>query len=417
MADWRNVGNWHWTTKNCFAWANTYIKEKLTGVEVKGDGIEAKVTSVTSVNGDVDLSVRKEKLIAIYDVEVKLSWEATKGDEKLTGEIKIPEVANDMDKFVYEVTSSNTAADMLPLRGFVREKLAPKVGEKLKNFTQDLKQANGSEMYIPDNKGKESKASASGAQQNVQLAKDFKEGKAGTNADVGVAKAKDATFGTVTVKQTAEFMCSVDDLFATLTDPQRVTVWTRGPAEIQPVEGKKFKLFGGHIEGEITKLVPGKTIEQTWRVATWPSGHYSKVIMNLEQLSTSTRLTLVQTGVPLNEESATKANWERYYWNSIKGSFGTNHMSFTYPPYNVSSAIGNGVIPSFANGGLSTAKSSLSSTDKRTKSTRRIARKKRNRLGPHSDKQPTTNRTTYIVTALSAIAAAAIGVLYMKSSA
>ncbi|KAJ2799412.1 Co-chaperone [Coemansia guatemalensis] len=322
MADWRNVGNWHWKEKNCIAWANDYIKKKLTGIEAKGDGINAKVTSVNSVNGDVDLNIRKGRLLAIYEVEVKVSWEASKGDEKLTGEITIPEVAHDTDNFVYEVASGNSAADMLPLRDFVRKNLAPKLGKMLENFTEDLKQENGTEMYISDSKGKDSSAGASGAQQDLQLAKDFKEGKTGVNADVGVAKAKDATFGTVTVKQTAEFMCSVSDLFATLTDPQRVSVWTRGPAEIQPVEGKRFKLFGGHIEGEITKLVPGNTIEQTWRVATWPAGHYSKVTMTLEQLSTSTRLSLVQTGVPLNEESATKANWERYYWNSIKGTFG-----------------------------------------------------------------------------------------------
>ncbi|KAJ1798129.1 Co-chaperone [Coemansia sp. RSA 2599] len=217
---------------------------------------------------------------------------------------------------------------MLPLKDFVRKQLTPMITRKLEKFTEDLKKQNGSDMYIPDNSGNVSAASS-----NTQLASDFKQGKSGTAAaaataavgadsEVGVASTKDATFSTVSISQNAEFMCSASDLFATLTDPQRVAIWTRAPADIQPKEGTEFKLFNGHIEGKIVKLEPGKRIEQTWRVATWPKGHYSKVKIDLDQQSSSTRLTLKQTSVPFNEEDATKANWDRYYWNSIKGCFG-----------------------------------------------------------------------------------------------
>ncbi|KAI9467431.1 Co-chaperone [Coemansia sp. RSA 990] len=320
MADWRNVGNWHWKEKNCLSWAQKYLEKQLTGIEAEGDGIKAKVASVDSVTGDVDLNIRKGRLLAIYDVVVKLEWEATKGEDKLTGKIVIPEVAHDTDAYVYEVTANSTAAEKLFLKDFVRTKLTPVIGEKLENFTEDLKKENGSEMYIAGSDS--TKANETSATTNTQLAKDFKEGKTGGSGDVGVGKTQGATFGTVEIKQTSEFMCSADDLYATLTDPQRVSVWTRAPAEIQPKVNSKFRLFGGHIEGEFKLLEPGKRIEELWRVATWPAGHYSHVVIELEQLSNSTRLSLKQTGVPLNEEDATKVNWDRYYWNSIKGSFG-----------------------------------------------------------------------------------------------
>ncbi|KAJ1851107.1 Co-chaperone [Coemansia sp. RSA 1822] len=317
MADWRNVGNWHWKEKNCLAWAKTYLESQLTGLEAKGSDISAKVTSVESVTGDVDLNIRKGRLLAIYDVELKLEWEATKGDEKVTGKITVPEVAHDTDAYVYEVTATSTSTAALPLKDFVRAQLTQIIGQKLGNFTEDLKKENGSEMYIA---GDSAKSSETSTPVSGQVAKDFKEGKSG--GTTGVAKTQSATFGTVVVKQTSEFMCSASDLYATLTDPQRVAVWTRAQADIKPEVNTKFRLFGGHIEGEFTALVPGKRIEQTWRVATWPAGHFSKATIELEQLSNSTRLSLKQTGVPLNEEDATKANWERYYWNSIKGSFG-----------------------------------------------------------------------------------------------
>ncbi|KAJ1717852.1 Co-chaperone, partial [Coemansia biformis] len=150
MADWRNVGNWHWKERNCFDWAKKYLEEKLTGVEATGDGITATVSSVDAVSGDADLNIRKGRLLAIYDVEVKLSWTATKGDDEVTGSITIPEVAHDTDEFVYEVTSNNTAVDKLPLKDFVRKQLTLAIGKKLGSFTDDLKEANGQDMYIPD---------------------------------------------------------------------------------------------------------------------------------------------------------------------------------------------------------------------------------------------------------------------------
>lgn len=323
MADWRNVGNWHWKEKNCFEWAKKYFEENLVGIAATSGDANAKVTSVDSVTGDVDLNIRKGRLLAIYDVEIKVSWSASKGDDvadTLTGSITIPEVAHDTDDYVYEISAANSSIDKLPLKDFVRKSLTLEITKKLEGFTEDLKKVNGTEMYIPDNG-----EAGSASETDAKLASDFKQGKSGsvtTSADTGAAKSGNATFSTVSISHTVELMCSTQDLFATLTDPQRVSIWTRAPAEIQPKENTTFKLFGGHIEGKMIKLEPGECIEQTWRVASWPAGHYSKVKIDLEQLSSSTKLQLKQTGVPFNEEEATKANWDRYYWNSIKGCFG-----------------------------------------------------------------------------------------------
>ncbi|KAJ1799679.1 Co-chaperone, partial [Coemansia sp. RSA 2599] len=131
MADWRNVGNWHWKERNCLEWAKKYLDEQLTGVEASKDGFNAKIDSVDSVSGDADLNIRKGRLIAIYDVEVKLSWTATKGDDKLSGNITIPEVAHDTDDYVYDISASDSSSSMLPLKDFVRKQLTPMITRKL----------------------------------------------------------------------------------------------------------------------------------------------------------------------------------------------------------------------------------------------------------------------------------------------
>ncbi|KAJ2657551.1 Co-chaperone [Coemansia sp. RSA 1200] len=400
MADWRNVGNWHWKERNCLEWAKQYFKETLAEIEVSDNsGYSARVTSVDSVEGDVDLNVRKGRLIAIYDVEIKLSWLASKKendgaeDDSLSGNITIPEVAHDTDDYIYDITATDSSSSKLPLKDFVRRRLTPEITKAFKGFTDVLKEKNGADMFIAE---KDGGVNAPGVVE-TEPTKAPKEEKhadtsgaasAGGSSAVSVAKTKSATFATVSIDQTVELKCSADDLFAILTDPQRVSVWTRAPAEVQPKEGTTFKLFGGHIEGKMTKIKPGKLLEQTWRVASWPADHYSNVSFELEQLSSSTRLVLKQTGVPFNEENATKANWDRYYWNGIKGTFGTNRLPFTPPPYKMSASS----MPNAAD--WATTSDILESVQYTVDSAERAANPRRN-LRKRKTRRRTTNNNSY----------------------
>jgi activator of HSP90 ATPase len=44
--------------------------------------VTVKITSLDECSGDVDLNQRKGKLLAIYDVALKLSWEGKKKKKK-----------------------------------------------------------------------------------------------------------------------------------------------------------------------------------------------------------------------------------------------------------------------------------------------------------------------------------------------
>lgn len=84
----------------------------------------------------------------------------------------------------------------------------------------------------------------------------------------------------------------------------------------------RFALFSGAVTGKFEELVPGKTIRQTWRYKEWPAGHYSNVLIELEQTDGETKLKLHQTGIPSSDFERTKQNWHNYYWYSIKVTFG-----------------------------------------------------------------------------------------------
>lgn len=42
-------------------------------------------------------------------------------------------------------------------------------------------------------------------------------------------------------------------------------------------------LYGGNVLGKFEELVPEKKIQQSWRLKNWSSGHYSNVVIELEE--------------------------------------------------------------------------------------------------------------------------------------
>lgn len=69
-----NPNNWHWVNKDVSPWARAYLEKTLPQVSVEQDGVTAKVDKVISMDGDVDVSQRKGKVITLFDVKLKLEY-------------------------------------------------------------------------------------------------------------------------------------------------------------------------------------------------------------------------------------------------------------------------------------------------------------------------------------------------------
>ena len=116
-----NPNNWHWVNKDVRPWTQDYLTKELVGLKAsKEDGTTAEISKVLSMDGDVDVSQRKGKVITIFDVRVQLEFtgkvpvkvekkeddeEASEeGDTKeVSGTITIPEVAHDTEEDEYVV--------------------------------------------------------------------------------------------------------------------------------------------------------------------------------------------------------------------------------------------------------------------------------------------------------------------------
>lgn len=72
------------------------FKKELEGLSVSSGSLSASITSVSSVEGDVDLGQRKGKLLTIYDCRIVAEWEGKddKGDE-VKGTVTLPEVSHE----------------------------------------------------------------------------------------------------------------------------------------------------------------------------------------------------------------------------------------------------------------------------------------------------------------------------------
>ncbi|USP81746.1 dehydrogenase protein [Curvularia clavata] len=333
-----NPNNWHWVNKDVSGWTREYLDKELAQISAEKNGVTAKIDKVVSMDGDVDVSQRKGKVITIFDVKLKLEYSGAllldaltrsagknKEGEEASGTITVPEVAHDTeeDEYVFDVDVYSDDSSKQPVKELVRSDIVPqlrKVFAKLApaimaEHAKDIQHAPGtnpSSNFTPAkvyssssvNKSSSSKSEATTSQ------------KSSTGAVVNVT----------TITDSAEFRTDAANLFQTFTDPQRLAAFTRAPPKnfTGAKPGGTFELFGGNVSGEFTELEEPTHIVQKWRLAQWPAGHYSTLSIWFDQndIDAVTVMRVEWKGVPVGQEEPTKTNWDQYYVRSIKTTFG-----------------------------------------------------------------------------------------------
>ncbi|PVV03251.1 hypothetical protein BB560_001916 [Smittium megazygosporum] len=350
-ANWKNVNNWHWTDKNCFDWAKSYFEQTLANLELTSGDKTVKIAKVTSVSGDVDLNQRKGKVMALYDVELALKWVGTVAgkEDEYSGTITVPEIAHDTERedFVFDtrldaVDKSNENLDAQTgneLKELVRKQLSSKLADEFLKFHEALISNNLGDVYIKASDDPNSTTSSAGnirtepkiilnknsISSEPEHVKAFKAGKSGLNLD-SLSGGYSISTGKITMD--IEFKAPPKDVFDALTNPSTASLWSRSSATVSSSPNSNFELFGGNVSGTVIKAEQSKdsantfVIVQKWRLGQWPSNHFSTVEMTITEGSNSTKLGLVQTGVPSNELEVTERNWTHYYWDPIKATFG-----------------------------------------------------------------------------------------------
>jgi activator of HSP90 ATPase len=123
---------------------------------------------------------------------------------------------------------------------------------------------------------------------------------------------------TKTIKQCLTIKASAHDIYEALMDSEKHSQMTGEKARISREVGGKFTAYDGYASGENLELVPDKKIVQTWRASDWPKGHYSKMIIILNETRGTTDISFVQEDVPEEFYDDIYEGWFDYYWEPLK---------------------------------------------------------------------------------------------------
>ncbi|PKY02586.1 hypothetical protein P168DRAFT_283352 [Aspergillus campestris IBT 28561] len=326
-----NPNNWHWVNKDASEWAKTYLKENLLTIAAEDNGVSAKLSNLLTMDGDVDVSQRKNKVITLFDVKLQLEYEGkTKDEELVSGTITIPEVAHDTeeDEYVFEIENYADSLAKQPVKDLVRSKLVPRIRQELVKLAPALVKEHGKDLqHAP---GVDPSKGFTPAAVHPQTAKKEAAPKTTTTTTTGTKVAVNTT----TVTASDEMRTTAEELYITFTDPQRIAAFTRGPPrQFEGAHvGGKFSIFDGNVVGEYVKLDKPSLVVQKWRLAQWPEGHFSTQEIHFDQNDVDgvTQMRVTWSGVPVGQEDVTKQNWDMYYVRSLKQTFGYVYSPFPF---------------------------------------------------------------------------------------
>jgi len=123
---------------------------------------------------------------------------------------------------------------------------------------------------------------------------------------------------TRTIRQTVVIHASAHDIYEMLMDEKKHALFTGGSARISRDAGGTFVTNDGYSNGTNLELEKDKKIVQTWQASDWPADHYSTLTITLSLVSSGTKLSFVQSGVPADQYEEISKGWYDYYWSPMK---------------------------------------------------------------------------------------------------
>lgn len=328
MSTWNK--HYHWKTKNATPWTKEYFTRTLVGTSYElSSPTKGSVTvdSISHFDGDVELGNRKGRLITIYDCQMTLEWSGKlDSGTEAKGAISFPEVSHEVqdegEEYKYSATmSSSSSVETQALLEAVRSHLAPSLLPHFHQFRDELVASHARDLghdSTASPSGGES-ASASGVSTPVSKSAGAAISSAASSESKPAEKKPTSALSTTNVTVEAELSIRRDDLWDLLTNPGRIPMWTRAPAQLTLNPGSTFSLFNGNITGSVLEVEAPTMLKQKWRAPQWPADHFGTLTTTLNEGSSFTALKLDLEGVPLEEEERSKDALDRFYLAGLKG--------------------------------------------------------------------------------------------------
>jgi activator of HSP90 ATPase len=106
-----------------------------------------------------------------------------------------------------------------------------------------------------------------------------------------------------------------DEVYAAITNPISIQLWTGEPAEMGTVAGSEFSLWSGSIIGRNLEFEENKKIVQVWYFGD--QEQESIVTIKLHPDKSGTSFELLHTNIPEDDFEDMKEGWQNSYVDSL----------------------------------------------------------------------------------------------------
>lgn len=107
-----------------------------------------------------------------------------------------------------------------------------------------------------------------------------------------------------------------EEVFAALTNPFQIEIWSGYPADMKAEAGYVFSLWEGDITGVNLEVVPNRRLVQEWFFGE--QEEQSLVEIKLKKENGKTVLDLKHTHIPAEVYEEITGGWREYYLGSMK---------------------------------------------------------------------------------------------------
>lgn len=113
-----------------------------------------------------------------------------------------------------------------------------------------------------------------------------------------------------------EILADPEEVFAALTNPFQIELWSGYPADMKAEEGYVFSLWEGDITGVNLKVVPNRLLEQEWFFGEREEQSVARIV--LKKAKSGTLVSLQHTCIPDEVYEEIVEGWKEYYLGSLK---------------------------------------------------------------------------------------------------
>ena len=125
-----------------------------------------------------------------------------------------------------------------------------------------------------------------------------------------------------TFKKTFKINAEPSDIYAALTNPYTIELWSGYPAIMSTEPESEFSLWEGDITGKNLEFVQDTKVVQEWYFDS--QTERSIVTINIVPDGENSQVTVEHTNIPDDDFADISEGWREYYIGAIIGFFNPN---------------------------------------------------------------------------------------------